>query len=176
MRSVSRGWKDRERKVTILNGKKMWNRHLFFSNKRSDTLRQYGHLAKHVVICSHLIQYVFSSIKVHYRIMTPLFPFLLRDFLQVRCKHLMNVYVITEYHRILKLDVIAEIIQTKLILLEKTKWFSDFLRCSMLAFFLLSLSFPIENFFFTPFHVVPCKHFYHNFYKVLLQSCFPKSA
>lgn len=84
-------------------------------------LRQYGHLAKHVVICSHLIQYVFSSIKVHYRIMTPLFPFLLRDFLQVRRKRLMNVYVITEYHRILKLDVIAEIIQPKLILLEKTK-------------------------------------------------------
>lgn len=67
--------------------------------------------------------------------MTPLFPFLLRDFHQVRHKLLINVYITIEYHTILNLDVITEIIQPKLILLEKTKCFTDFLKWNMLAFF-----------------------------------------
>lgn len=104
-------------------------------------------------------------------------PSLLRGFLQVRPKLLMNVNVIIVYHRILKLDVITELIQPYPILLEKTKLHSDFLKYNMLAFFLLSLLHTWHLFFST--HIPLCTffmssikfYFPHLFTKLFPQIC-----
>lgn len=68
-----------------------------------------------------------------------------------------------EYHRILKLEVISEIIQPYLIVLEKKK-FSDFLKYNILALFLLNWPSHIESIFLTNFTLYTV-NVYHNSYK-----------